>query len=99
MGFLAGLSMCSSGGFYMFTLIDAKSASWNLLLVAFLEVILVSWVYGTDRFLDNIDEMGIKLGPFFYWYWKICWKYVTPVIMFTLVLFSWINHENVSVGE
>ena len=56
LGFLSGLSMCTSGGYYMFTLIDDKSASWNLLLVAFLEVILVGWIYGADRFLDNIKE-------------------------------------------
>jgi len=98
-GFLCGLSMCTSGGFYMFTLIDAKSASWNLLLVAFLEVILVGWVYGADRFLDNIKDMDMKLGPFFHWYWKICWQYITPAIMFILILFSWINHEPAKVGD
>ena len=92
LGFLSGLSMCTSGGYYMFTLIDDKSASWNLLLVAFLEVILVGWIYGADRFLDNIKEMDMNLGPFFHWYWKICWQFITPGIMVILIMFSFINH-------
>ena len=97
-GFLFGLSMCTSGGYYMFTLIDDKSASWNLLLVAFLEVILVGWIYGADRFLDNIKEMDMNLGPFFHWYWKICWQFITPGIMVILILFSFINHAPTEVN-
>ena len=46
----------------MFTLFDASAPSWNLLLFVLLEVVVVAWVYGVDRFLDNMGEMDIKLG-------------------------------------
>lgn len=50
--------MCFSSGILLFTLIDSTCASWNILLFAFLEVITVSWMYGIDRFFDNLEEMG-----------------------------------------
>ena len=61
-GFLLGLSMVTSGGVYLLTLIDKNCASWNILLCAIIESLLVAWVYGTDKFMDNINEMGMKLS-------------------------------------
>ena len=46
----------------MFTLFDASAPSWNLLVFVLLEVVVVTRVYGLDRFLDNMQEMDIKLG-------------------------------------
>ena len=51
-----------SAGIHMFTLFDASAPSWNLLVFVLLEVVVVTRVYGLDRFLDNMDEMDIKLG-------------------------------------
>ena len=31
-------------------------------MFALLEVVLVSWLYGVDTFLDNLAEMGIRLS-------------------------------------
>ena len=49
-------------GIHMFTLFDASAPSWNLLVFVLIEVLVVTWVYGLDRFLDNMEEMDIKLG-------------------------------------
>ena len=46
----------------MFTLFDASAPSWNLLVLVLLEVLVVTQLYGLDRFLDNLVEMDIKLG-------------------------------------
>ena len=51
-----------SAGIHMFTLFDASAPSWNLLVFVLLEVVVVTRVYGLDRFLDNMEEMDIKLG-------------------------------------
>lgn len=98
-GFLCGLSMCTEGGIYMFTLIDSMSASWNILLFALIEVVLVAWVYGTDKFLGNISEMGIKLPTVIMWYWKICWQFITPGILAVLVIMSFYFHSPVVYGD
>ena len=96
LGFLFGLSMVAKGGIYMFTLIDSTCASWNVLLFAFLEVFLVSWMYGTDRFVEDIEEMGMMLWGPIKWYWVFCWKAITPLILIVLVVMQFKNGISVS---
>ena len=84
-----GLPFSCNGGVHMFTLFDASAPSWNLLLFALLEVVLVSWVYGVETFLDNMAEMNIRMSPPVRLYWKLSWKFTTPLILVTLLVFSW----------
>merc|ERR1711862_315579 len=56
--FLAGLTMCTNGGIYLFQIMDFYSASGlSLLWICFFETIAVSWFYGASRFSKNIEEM------------------------------------------
>ena len=91
--FMLGLSMCSSGGIYMFQLLDNCSASWNILLIALVELILVSWGYGADNFLNNIKDMRMKLSQPMRLYWKICWKFITPTILLSILVITFARHE------
>eukprot|EP00092_Neocalanus_flemingeri_P021191 GFUD01022965.1.p1 GENE.GFUD01022965.1~~GFUD01022965.1.p1 ORF type:complete len:666 (-),score=86.69 GFUD01022965.1:154-2151(-) len=90
-----GLPFCCNGGIHMFTLFNASAPSWNLLLFALLEVVLVSWVYGVDKFLDNLSEMDINLPAPVKFYWKYSWKYSTPGILAVLLVFSWYDFGHV----
>ena len=47
----------------MFTLFNASAPSWNLILFALIEVILVAWVYDVDKFIDHLEEMMVCIGP------------------------------------
>ena len=87
-GFLLGLSMVTQGGLYMFTLIDSTAFSWNLLLFALLEVVLVAWIYGIDPFFKNLEEMNITPWGPVRCYWVVCWKFVTPAILGVLFVTS-----------
>ena len=78
LGFLLGLSMVAQGGLYMFMLIDRTTFSWNIMLFALVEVVLVAWIYGLDHFFDRLEEMNIRLWGPLKWYWIVCWKVVTP---------------------
>ena len=81
----------------MFTLIDSKSASWNLVLFALLELVLVGWLYGAREFMSNIHEMGMLKADdssskfkktavlVLKWYWIICWQFITPLLL-TVIL-------------
>jgi len=105
---ILGLSMTAQGGIYMFTLIDATCASWNILLFAIMELVLVAWVYGADRLMDNIHEMGIlrtnngspTLSKYFTigmkWYWKICWCFITPILLSVLLILQFVFTKPVS---
>ena len=87
--FLLGLSFCSPGGFYMFILFDDWSCSWNTILICLLEIVLVSWIYGTDKLFANIDEMGVKLQEATKIYFKICLRYIAPCLLAILLVTSW----------
>ena len=72
----------------MLDLLDRNTISWNILLLVAAEIVLVSWVYGVERFLGNIEEMGMKLSKFAKLYWKICWSFVTPILCIALAITS-----------
>lgn len=92
-GFLCGLSMCTSAGFYMFELLDSSGASWNILLFALIELIIVSWLYGANKFWDNIKEMELKIPKFMELYWKACWCFISPALMAILLIVKFVKFE------
>ena len=84
----------------MFTLFNASAPSWNLLLFALLEVVVVAWLYGAENFLENLSgEMGIKLNRFTRLYWIICWKWLTPAILTGLLLMAWATFGHVTYDD
>ena len=91
--FLLGLPMCAEGGFYMFELLANFVSTLDILIFAIIELILVSWSYGADNFLDNIEQMNIKYPRALRLYWKICWKFVTPLILFIVIIIRFIYLE------
>merc|ERR1712004_163610 len=102
--FLLGLTMCTSGGSLMLTLIDSYAGGWNVLVIAFLECICISYVYGVFRFKEDIRVM---LGPngcgCFPWnicypWWMICWAFFTPVGVLFVLIFSWVDYAPLTDG-
>uniref|UniRef100_A0A671L781 Transporter n=1 Tax=Sinocyclocheilus anshuiensis TaxID=1608454 RepID=A0A671L781_9TELE len=80
-----------TGGMYVFQLFDYYSASGiTLLWQAFWECVVVAWVYGADRFMDNVACMiGYRPLPYMKW----CWSYVTPVVCMAVFLFHVVNYK------
>ena len=97
--FLCGLSMCTSAGLYMFDLLNETGASWNLIICALLEVVIVSWFYGVNSFCDNIKEMQMKIPKVVEYYWKACWSFITPLVLIFLLIMKFVNHEPFKSGE
>ncbi|TNN84373.1 Sodium- and chloride-dependent GABA transporter 2 [Liparis tanakae] len=91
------LGLDSEGGLYIFQLFDYYACSgMTLLLFAILQSVCIGWIYGADRFYDNIEDMiGYKPFPLI----KYCLKYVTPVVcmgtfIFSLVKFTPLKFNN-----
>ncbi|KAM7440582.1 hypothetical protein ABFA07_010268 [Porites harrisoni] len=81
--FLVGLCMVSGPGFYIFQMFDDYSVTIPLLVIALFQCIGVAWVYGNDRFADDIEFMTGKrpwIG------WMICWKYISPTALFVVLV-------------
>nr|AKL78870.1 octopamine transporter [Chilo suppressalis] len=73
------------GGIYMFHLLDTYAAGISLLCSALFEAVAVSWFYGLERFSDDVEEMlGFRPGL----YWRICWKFVSPIFIIGVVVFG-----------
>uniref|UniRef100_A0A8C2KC02 Transporter n=1 Tax=Cyprinus carpio TaxID=7962 RepID=A0A8C2KC02_CYPCA len=89
--FFLGLIMLTEGGMYVFQLFDSYAASGMcLLFVAIFESICIGWIYGSDRFYLNIEDM-IGYKPIFFIKW--CWKYFTPGICAGIFLFFLIKYK------
>lgn len=77
-GVFTGTFYTTPGGQFLINLLDFYGASFVALILAIVELTTVSWIYGVDRFCEDIEFMlGRKTGL----YWRICWKFVTPAIM------------------
>ncbi|TKS77694.1 Sodium- and chloride-dependent creatine transporter 1 [Collichthys lucidus] len=80
-----------SGGMYVFQLFDYYSASGiTLLWQAFWECVVIAWVYGADRFMDDVARMiGYQPLPYMKW----CWSYITPFVCVAVFLFHVVNYK------
>ncbi|XP_039627033.1 sodium- and chloride-dependent GABA transporter 3 [Polypterus senegalus] len=89
--YLLGLIMLTEGGMYVFQLFDAYASSGMcLLFVAVFESICIGWVYGSDKFYDNIEDMiGYRPIPLIKW----CWMFLTPGICASIFLFFLIKYK------
>ncbi|XP_012924083.1 sodium- and chloride-dependent betaine transporter isoform X2 [Heterocephalus glaber] len=90
MCYLVGLLLVTEGGMYLFQLFDYYACSGIcLLFLSVFEVICISWVYGADRFYDNIEDMiGYRPWPLV----KISWFFLTPALCLATFLFSLSKH-------
>ncbi|KAF2979743.1 hypothetical protein EK904_012767 [Melospiza melodia maxima] len=88
--YFLGLLLVTEGGMYIFQLFDFYASSGiSLLFLAIFEVICIGWVYGANRFYDNIEDMiGFRPWPLI----KICWLVVTPGLCLGVFLFSLIKY-------
>ncbi|XP_062852549.1 sodium- and chloride-dependent GABA transporter 2-like [Trichomycterus rosablanca] len=95
--FLLGLPLVTRGGLHVFKLIDTYGPSGtNLLLIACFETIVIAWVYGADRFYDNIQDMiGYRLMPVL----KYCWLFITPSICGATLLYDLISSDPIGSSD
>ncbi|KAJ8411231.1 hypothetical protein AAFF_G00172370 [Aldrovandia affinis] len=84
--FLLGLPLVTNGGMYVFELMDIYGASGtSMLFIVCLETLVIGWVYGANRFYDNIEDMiGYQPFPVI----KYCWLFLTPLICTITLSFS-----------
>nr|XP_025046718.1 sodium- and chloride-dependent GABA transporter 2 isoform X3 [Pelodiscus sinensis] len=95
--YLVGLVMLTEGGMYVFQLFDYYAASGMcLLFVAIFETLCIGWVYGADRFYDNIEDMiGYRPWPVI----KYCWLFITPAVCLATFLFSLIKYTPLTYNK
>ena len=86
--FLLGLPCITQGGIFVLQIMDWYCASFSLMMISLIECVVIAWIYGVDRFYKDIELM-IGYQP--HAIWKIMWKFVTPIVIFGIWLFSIIS--------
>ncbi|XP_039298229.1 sodium- and chloride-dependent transporter XTRP3 isoform X1 [Nilaparvata lugens] len=82
--FCVGLIFATGAGEYWLKLFDSFAGTIGLVMIALLEMIAVMFIYGHEKFTQDIEDMtGYRPGP----YWQITWRFLAPVIM-TCILVS-----------
>merc|ERR1719186_1008388 len=100
-GFIVGLPLTCPGGPYLLDLLDYYAASWPYLFIGLMELVIVSYIYGYDNYVNDLYEMtrlswvdkGLRMfmKPF---YWV-----VSPLVIFIIFCFSWANYEPLTKGD
>ncbi|XP_055373153.1 sodium-dependent neutral amino acid transporter B(0)AT3 isoform X2 [Condylostylus longicornis] len=86
--FFVGLLFCSGAGEYWLQMFDSFAGTIGLVVVALMEMIAVIYIYGHEKFTEDIYQMtGIRPGL----YWQITWRYVGPAITFAILASSIIS--------
>ncbi|XP_058828909.1 sodium- and chloride-dependent glycine transporter 2-like [Topomyia yanbarensis] len=98
-GYIGGLVFITNSGMYWFQLVDKYAANWSVLLIATIECILIAWIYGSERFISNIEEMIGRRSNGFIRFWTLIWKFVTPATLLFILCFNWIQYKPVSYGK
>ncbi|XP_026140148.1 solute carrier family 6 member 19b [Carassius auratus] len=81
---LVGLIFVQGSGNYWLALFDSFAGSIPLLIIAFCEMIGVVYVYGIDRFNEDLIFMiGHKPNIF----WQATWRVISPLIMLAIFIF------------
>uniref|UniRef100_A0AAX7VGB3 Transporter n=1 Tax=Astatotilapia calliptera TaxID=8154 RepID=A0AAX7VGB3_ASTCA len=87
--FILGFPMITESGMYMLQLVDTFAASYSLVIIAIFELVGISYLYGLQRFCEDIEMMiGFQPNRF----WRLCWAFVTPTILtgiLGLSLYQW----------
>lgn len=94
--FFIGLPCVTRGGQYIFEIMDYYGGSIPLLFIAVAECVGLMWVYGYDKFAFDVTYMlNRELGL----YWKITWKYTSPIVLSFICIYSLANHVPLNYGE
>uniref|UniRef100_A0A0N4Z1W1 Transporter n=1 Tax=Parastrongyloides trichosuri TaxID=131310 RepID=A0A0N4Z1W1_PARTI len=85
--FIGSLPTVTYGGSYIIPFLDGYGVSLSVLFMVMMEMIVVCWFYGIDRFSEDVNEM---LGFYPGRYWRVCWV-CCPVfigIIFSLAVYN-----------
>ncbi|KAM4662369.1 sodium- and chloride-dependent neutral and basic amino acid transporter B(0+) [Discoglossus pictus] len=97
--FLLGLVCVTQAGLYWVNLIDYFCAGWGILIAAILELVGICWIYGGNRFIQDIEMMiGTKHWIFWLW-WRLTWFFITPLLLMAILIWSLVTFETPTLGS
>jgi len=96
LGILIGLPFVTRAGVYHFQIWDWYSAAFSVTVMGCLECITFAWLYGWRRIYSDIEMMsGHRPSPI----WRFLWCFVTPTLLFCVIMYSAINMASPYYGS
>ncbi|XP_049587217.1 solute carrier family 6 member 19b [Syngnathus scovelli] len=92
---LVGLLFVQGSGNYWLSLFDTYGGSIPLLVIGFSEMFAVVYIYGIDRFNDDIEFMTGHRPNIF---WQATWRFISPLIMIFIVIFYFITEVSKKIS-
>ncbi|XP_060591213.1 sodium- and chloride-dependent glycine transporter 1-like [Ruditapes philippinarum] len=93
--FVLGLPLTTSGGYYIFMLIDWYVALFGIVFTALLECVIVAWIYGAGRFSDDIEMMtGSRPSQILRFIWCFC----IPIFIGGILITTISTYTDSSIG-
>uniref|UniRef100_UPI00398F0FCE sodium- and chloride-dependent neutral and basic amino acid transporter B(0+)-like n=1 Tax=Pristiophorus japonicus TaxID=55135 RepID=UPI00398F0FCE len=86
--YFLGLIFATQAGIYWMNLIDHFCTGWGLIITALLELIGLSWIYGVNRFIKDIEMMIGQRNWLFWMWWRACWFIISPCLLAAILFWS-----------
>ncbi|XP_072039408.1 sodium- and chloride-dependent glycine transporter 1-like [Amphiura filiformis] len=96
--FCLSIPCVTQGGFYVLTLMDWYAAGFSLFVIGILCCVIISYVYGIQRFNQDIESM-LGYRPLLQPYWNFCWGFLTPIALGVIIFFSFYYYSKAYIGE
>ncbi len=91
-GFLGGMVFTTKSGVNWLDAVDSFLTSMGLVGIALLEVILISWIFGSDKIIEHAYETSdLNLSSKIKKLWSVLVKFVVPAILAVLFVLNLIN--------
>ncbi|XP_068122599.1 sodium-dependent proline transporter-like [Hyperolius riggenbachi] len=95
--YLMGLLLITDGGIYWFTLIDAYSTSFGLIIITLFMCLGIAFFYGINQFCQDIVDMICLCPPWctkLLFYFKACWVFCTPLLLLFILFYIFMEMYN-----
>lgn len=77
--FLLGLPMvCERGGMQLLNIDDSFCTGITSFVIGLSMLIVIGWIYGMKNFEQDV---ALMVGHRPNWYWRVTWKYLTPIVL------------------
>ncbi|NXG21963.1 SC6A9 protein, partial [Grallaria varia] len=95
-GFLLGVPLTTQAGIYWLLLMDNYAASFSLVIISCIMCVAIMYIYGHRNYFKDIEMMLGFPPPLFF---QICWRFISPAIIFFILVFTVIQYRPISYNE
>ncbi|XP_068546161.1 sodium- and chloride-dependent glycine transporter 1 isoform X2 [Anas acuta] len=95
-GFLLGIPLTTQAGIYWLLLMDNYAASFSLVVISCIMCVAIMYIYGHRNYFKDIEMMLGFPPPFFF---QICWRFISPAIIFFILVFTVIQYRPISYND